>query len=452
MSRRHWGKAKIRATQQQLSRREKRVEFLVTLRAVSGLFEYFMASRYLRGAEGRAEGRSFLRFVIYVAIGGVALGVASLLLSLAIVRGFSQEITEKIVGFGAHIQVGNHFQDEPLNDASSIHSKLMSTNGVTQATAMVEDVVLLRRSEKSIDGVRLLGTNDPPSYLEEHLKEGEFVLTASSSEHPPLVVGASLAQRLGLERGQVVTAFSLREEGENEDSFQLRRPRVKQFEVTGIYETSLSNIDDNFVFTDLNTARRLVGIPTDAVSRFDVTVRDISAVDSVAAQVERKVGFPSSARTIYQLQPYASLFAWVDLQQGIIPLVIGVIVIVAAFNIIGTLLMLILEKTREIGVLQSLGTSQKTIKRLFLSLGLLIGAIGTGIGSTLALALGYIQLRFELIPLPAEAYYMTTAPIELNPIDYVVVGVVTLLLCGAAAYIPARVAARIEPVRAIRFQ
>jgi lipoprotein-releasing system permease protein len=195
-----------------------------------------------------------------------------------------------------------------------------------------------------------------------------------------------------------------------------------------------------------------MGMETGAVSRFDVTVRDISSVDSVAAQLESNLGFPASARTIYQIQPYSSLFAWVDLQQGIIPLVIGVIVIVAAFNIVGTLLMMILEKTREIGVLQSLGASQKMLKRLFLALGLLIGAVGTLFGSALALSLGLIQKQFGIIPLPAEAYYMTTAPIQLNPLDYLVVGGITLLLCCLAAYIPARVAARIEPVRAIRFQ
>jgi len=132
--------------------------------------------------------------------------------------------------------------------------------------------------------------------------------------------------------------------------------------------------------------------------------------------------------------------------------VIGVIVVVSAFNIIGALLMMILEKTREIGVLQSLGASRKTMKRLFLLLGVLIGVVGTVIGESLALVLALLQQRFELIPLPAEAYYMTSAPVELRALDFGLVALVTLTLCGLAAWIPARVAARIEPVRAIRFQ
>ena len=418
---------------------------------MAGRFEALVALRYLRGAEGRAEGRSFLRFITYVAIGGVALGVAALLLSLAIVRGFSQEITEKIFGFGAHIQVRSYVDAQPLENAASLQSTLQSTPGVASAAPVIEEVVLLRQSERSIDGVQLLGTTRAPEYLTQNLTRGSFQLEDSSADNAPLVVGAGLASRLGLAVGDRVTAFSLRDGGSG-GGLQLGRPRVRQFRVTGVFETSLSNIDDNFAFTGLETARSLVGFPRSAVSRFDVTVDDIARVDSIAADLEDAIGFPASARTIYQIQPYASLFAWVDLQQGIIPLVIGVIVIVAAFNIVGILLMIILEKTREIGILQSLGTSQSMLKRLFLSFGLLIGAVGTTLGAGLALLLGYLQQRFAIIPLPQEAYYMTTAPIELNPVDYVVVATVTLLLCGLAAYIPARVAARIEPVRAIRFQ
>jgi len=412
-----------------------------------------MALRYLRGPEGRTEGSGFLRFVMYVAVGGVALGVAALLLSLAIVRGFSQEITDKIVGFGAHIQVASYFQDRPLTNASSLRETIASTKGVTGAASRIESVVLLRKSEQSIDGVRLLGTNAPPDYLKNHMKTGDFRPARSPGDHPPLVVGASLADRFGLDVGQVVTAFSFREQEDGNSQIQLRRPRVKQLVVTGIYETSLANIDDNFAFTTLSSARQLSGLPSGAVSRFDVTVEDYSKADSVAAAIETRVDFPATmAQTIHQIQPYASLFAWVDLQQSIIPLVIGVIVLVGAFNIIGALLMIILEKTREIGILQSLGTSQRALKRLFLTLGLLIGVLGTTIGATLAFTLASLQKQFELISLPAEAYYMSTAPIELHLLDYVVVSGITLALCGLAAYVPARVAARVEPVQAIRFQ
>lgn len=409
-----------------------------------------MSLRYLWGAEGQKEGRSFLRFITYVAIGGITLGVAALLLALAIVRGFSREIENKIVGFGAHIQVTSYVQNEPLKDGASLRSALGRMDGIARVSPVVEQPVLLRHSKDAIDGVVLLGVEEIPSYLQRRLTKGTFDLRQGQDGRPGLVVGKELATRLGLEVGQLVTSFALQKGSSGGGAGGLQPPRVKQFRVAGIYDTSLKNIDDVFVFSGISPARRLGKIPAPSVSRFNVTVDEVSRIDSLAAQVENRFGFPVSARTIYQ--QYAGLFAWVDLQQSIIPLVIGVIVIVAAFNIIGTLLMLILEKTREIGVLKSLGTSGRTLQRLFLLLGLLIGVVGTGIGSALALSLALVQQQFGIISLPAEAYYMTTAPIGLNLLDFVLVGTVTILLCGAAAYIPARVAARVEPVRAIRFE
>lgn len=407
-----------------------------------------MSLRYLWGAEGQSEGRSFLRFITYVAIGGVTLGVAALLLALAIVRGFSREIENKIVGFGAHIQVTNYVQDEPLEDSGSLRSELSATDGVAQVAPVVEQPVLLRHSNDEIDGVVLLGVDHLPSYLDDRLETGGLEQTEGNS--PGLVVGRELATRLGLDVGDLVTAFALQQGGTGDLGGGVQRPRVKQFRVRGIYDTSLQNIDDVYVFGDVDTARWLGNVSPTSVSRFNVTVADRSRIDSLAATIENRFGVPVVARTIYQ--QYAGLFAWVDLQQSIIPLVIGVIIIVAAFNIIGTLLMLILEKTREIGVLKSLGTSGGTLKRLFLMLGLLIGSVGTAIGAGLALSLALLQQQFGIISLPAEAYYMSTAPIGLNPWDFILVAIATILLCGAAAYVPSRVAARVEPVRAIRFE
>lgn len=414
-------------------------------------FESFVALRYLRGAEGRDEGKRFLQFITYVAIGGVAVGVAALLLALAIVRGFSQEIEEKIVGFGAHIHVSSFLQDEALSDASQKQQRLQSLPGVTRAAPVVEGFALLRRSSTAIDGVVLVGVDAPPPYLAAQLTEGAFRLDAPAAL-PSLIVGTQLAERLQVAVGDTVTAFTLRNgaSAPSSSAMQLQRPRVKQFRVSGTYATSLPMVDDLYVFTNLDTARQLAGLSEATVSRFDVTLQDVTRADSVAATIENKFGFPVAAQTIYER--FSGLFAWVNLQEGIVPLVIGVIILVAAFNIVGTLLMLILEKTREIGVLKSLGASQQLIERLFLAFGVFVGGIGTALGAALAAGLGLLQQTYEIIPLPAQAYYMTTAPVELNPVDFVLVAVVSVVLCGLAAYIPARVAARIEPVQSIQFR
>ena len=415
-------------------------------------FERRMALRYLRGARGRAEGRRFLRFITYVAVGGVAVGVAALLLSLSIVRGFSREIQEKVVGFGAHVQVEN-YDDAPLDDADALEAALEAMPHVTAVMPLLQEFILLRRSSEVIDGVLLTGVPALPAFLEGNLVGGTGDLAADAEGRAGVVLGADLARTLGLSVGEVVTAFSLpRGQGMEavQGVFSGLRPRVAQFRVSGIYETSLQDFDALNVYTALGPAQRLLGYDGDTVSRFDLTVDEMPNAAAVAEAVEEKFGFPVIARTIYEVWP--GIFAWVNLQETIIPLVIGVIIIVAAFNIIGTLLMIILEKSREIGVLASMGASPRTLRRLFLWLGLFIGVVGTGTGQVLALVIALLQKRYEIIDLPAEQYYMSTAPVELNALDFVLVGAVALALCTLAAYVPARVAARLDPIRVIRFR
>ena len=406
-----------------------------------------MAMRYLRDL-GKGEGRRFLRFVTYVAVGGVAVGVAALLLSLSILRGFSTEIREKIVGFGAHVQVES-YQDTPITEAGALRQDIASRPHVVDVAPVIQQFILLRRAERQIDGVILWGTDRMPTYLQEQLRSGTGALEPDSMGRGGLVIGQQLAEALSMAIGDVVTAFSMQTAG-LDGTVAGARPRVRQFVVTGIYETSLHNFDELFVFTNSQVARSFLQVPDDAVTRFDVTLDDADYAEVVARAIEDDVGFPIMARTIFEV--YHGLFAWIRLQENIIPVVISVIVLVAAFNIIGTLLMIILEKTREMGVLGSLGTSRQLLRRLFLWLGILIGVLGTAIGSLAALILALIQQRFGVIPLPAEAYYMDTAPIELNPLDFVLVAVVAMILCSLSAYIPARVASRIDPVRAIRFR
>ncbi len=410
----------------------------------SSSFQRFVALRYLRGAQGRDEGRRFLRFVTYVAVGGVAVGVAALLLSLMIVRGFSREIEEKIVGFGAHVRVESYL-DGPLAGADSLVSRLAALPDVVEVTPVVDDFALLR-SKAGIDGAVVSGSPEGShAFLAERVEAGAFSFAPDAAGRPGVVVGRGLAELLGVEVGSQLTAFSMRDVGAGGFS----RPRVRAFHVAGIYETGLADFDEVFAYTDLDAARRLFDYAPDEVTRFELRLDDIERADATAEAITASFGLPVFARSIYQVQQ--NLFAWINLQQSIVPLVIGVIVLVAAFNIIGTLLMVTLEKTREIGIILSMGCPAAGVKRLFVWLGFLIGVVGTVIGSALALGLALLQLRFGIIPLPQEAYYIDTAPVELSAFDFVLVAVVALALCTLSAYIPARVAARTDPIRSIRF-
>ena len=284
--------------------------------------------------------------------------------------------------------------------------------------------------------------------LAEHLIAGDFSFVPDSAGLTGIVIGSQLARLMSLNVGDRVVIFSMNN-GALEQSTNVI-PHAGQFHVNGIYETSFANFDELYVFTSLEAARSLFKYGEDEVTRVDVQLTDMNKAAGVAAELEEAFGFPYLARTIFQV--FRQYFAWVNLQEGIIPLVIGVIIFVAAVNIIGTLLMIMLEKTPEIGILGSMGASARSIKRVFLWLGLLIGAVGLVIGELLALVLALLQMRYSIIPLPEEAYYMKVAPVLLNPMDFIVVGLIALVLCGLASYIPARRAARIIPIRAIRFR
>ncbi len=409
-------------------------------------FKSFIAWRYLRGSQINESGSRFLRFISVVAIGSVALGVATLLLALAVVRGFSQEIEAKIAGFGAHVQVES-IRHTPLKQATELMGRIREQDEVVAVQPVVTEFVLLRRSGQDIDGVGLWGTDRLPDYLQKHLMAGSGNLEPATN--PQLIIGNLLAEKLDLSTGDRVILLSTRNLTNTKNLFQAR-PRLKQFEITGIYETALADFDETYVFTDINTARQLLDYMPDEVTRFDVMLQDVTTAESVSLLLEESLGLGVLARSIFEI--YRGLFAWVDLQEAIIPLVISVLILVAAFNVMGALLMIVLEKTREIGILASMGASRRDIQQLYLRVGFFVGGLGTITGLVLAWGLATIQSHYGIIGLPAEAYYMDTAPVSLHPTDFVLVAVVSLALCLLASYFPARIASRISPLRILRFQ
>lgn len=409
------------------------------------LFERTLALRYLRGAAGRGTDRTFLRFVVLAAIGGVAVGTGALLVATMIVRGFSREIEAKIVGFGQHIEIES-VDGAPLSQADSLARVLSALPHVARVTPAVLDFALLRGpgGEAAVDGAVLWGTSaDEQSFVASHT-QGRFAFTPDSEGRPGLVVGARLAERLGLVVGERVTAFSTR--GVSADT--RARPRVATFYVAGVFETGLGDFDDQFAFADQSRVAALFDYPPDVATRIDVTLDDRSRAASVSEQINVEVGPPLYARPIEEV--YRGLFAWVDLQQQIIPLLMSILTLVAAFNIVGVLLMIVLEKAREIGTVLAMGASRRAVQRLFVTLGLMVGLVGSGLGTLAALLFGVLQSRYRFVPLPADAYFLDAAPIEIRLVDVAVIVVASVVLCTLAAYLPARAAARLEPVRTIR--
>lgn len=384
--------------------------------------------------------------ITYISVGGVALGVATLILALSIVRGFSREIQSKVIGFGAHVQIES-IRDAPLDAFEQIRNTVEDVAGVRSVSPVIQEFILLRRSSLDIDGVSIWGTESVPGYIEQNIQEGNVDLSKPEGGKPGIVIGSRLARSLGAGIGSYLTAFSV---NTAPGISGYSTPRLTQFEVRGLYETSLANFDELYVFVDLAVASSLVEYAPGQVTRLDVRVEDGLDYEIAANRIDEALEFPAIARPITDV--YRSLFAWVKLQESIIPLVISTIVFVAAVNIIGTLLMIILEKTAAMGILASFGATARTRRNIFVRLGVYIGVVGVAVGEMVALVLALIQLQFKVVSLPAEAYYMNTAPIALNPVDFVVVAAITLALCAVSSYIPARYAARVEPLRAIQLR
>ena len=410
----------------------------------NSLFERTIAFRYLLGARG--QGGGFLRFITVAAIGGVAVGTAALLVALAIVRGFSTEIHDKVVGFGQHVQVESYLGD-PLSPVDTLAQQLAAFEGVEHVVPAILEFALFRtRGEQgpAIDGALLWGTSEGVQpFVANRMTQGDFSFVADAADRTGIVLGDELAQRVGASLGTTLTAYATRNLSEG------ARPRATQFHVAGIFNTGLADFDARFAYTSLEAARRFFDYAPDEVTRFDLVLNDISQSNEVAQVITSEIGPPVFARSIYEV--FRHLFAWVSLQESIIPVVISVLVVVAAFNIIGTLLMMTLDKARDIGILLAMGASRRSVRRLFLWLGFFIGVIGSGLGAAIALGFAIIQLRYGVIPLPEEAYYISTAPVELRAIDFFLVPALAIMLCTLAAYFPARAAARLEPIRTIRF-
>ncbi len=374
---------------------------------------------------------------------GVTLGTAALIITLSVLAGFEKEIREKVVAFTSHIQVLG-FQNAPLahyqRSVERVHKEVPGVKSIS-AFAAKEGMI---RSRDAVDGILLKGIDIsggapvPP----QHVVSGSF-LSPEGGGLPQLVIGNKLARRLDATVGDKLVVFAL--PGEGTSSLQ---PRAMQFQLTGIYESGMAEFDDVIALTTLANAQKLFSLEGD-VTGYDVFVSDVAAVDETAKQIESVLGYPHFARTVFQL--YRNLFSWVELQKKLSPILLSLIIVVATVNIIGTILMFVLEKVRAIAILKSLGAGPSLIRRIFMLQGLVIAAAGVALGNALAYACCWIQLHYRLLSLPSDIYYMDSVPILLLPGNFLIVTAVAMFVSFLTTLIPSRAAASMDPITVFRF-
>ena len=400
----------------------------------------FIAVRHLTSRHNKG----FVSFITFIAIIGVALGVASLDITLAILGGFEKTIKENVVSFTAHMQLFAFENDLLPDPALTIQKVIARFPDVLEMAPYLSREGMIR-SNSDIDGVLIKGvdpTNDI-SAAKRRLVEGVYDLEECESGAQRVILGKRLSEKLHARLNDRVLIYAL-----GGSSLSLANTRIMQFEIKGIYETGMADYDGSVIYVNLRNAQRLCQVGK-TVSGFDILVSNTDSLASLAQQIPEYLGYPYYARTMFQ--QYRNLFAWVDLQRIPVLIILALIIIVATVNIIGTLLMMILGKSREIGTLMTLGMQRRNIVRVFLKQGLLIGIVGTILGNLFALVICWLELRYRFFPLPSGIYFMTHVPIVLSIFDFILVSAAAIGMSFLASWIPSRLAAKMDPINLIRF-
>lgn len=379
-----------------------------------------------------------------MAIAGVAIGSAGLLIALSIVHGFKSTINEKIVGFAPHITV-NSFISEQISRADTLQTFLKNIDHNINAQSVITGQVMIQSvSDVSGSAIKGVPVSGDITNLRNYIIDGKYDLSLQETGLHGIILGSALANTIGAGIGDRVTAYAI-----DGMPTPFNTPEISQFTLTGIYQTGLARFDDNFALTNIDPVRRLFDLSSRQASHIEIKVSDTQRIDEINQIIQSNIRFPFDTETIYQR--YRNIFAWVDLQEETIPLVIGVMIIVAAFNLIGTVLMMVLERVRDIGILKTIGAKSRTIRKIFLLEGLFVAVSGLILGIAISLLFYWLQSNFGIIPLSEENYYMSTAPVEPHYTDFLIVSTITIILCALASWLPARVAAKTDPVKVLTF-
>lgn len=400
----------------------------------------FIAYRYLRSGHNRG----FISFITSIAIIGVTLGVASLIITLSILDGFEKTIKQNLVSFTADMQLFG-FSNQVLPAPDRTIKQILEHYAEVTAIAPYVTREAMIRYDENIQGIVVKGV-DPSndiSAAKTKITAGEYDLDDRLSGIQTCILGKRLAEQLGAGIGSRVLLYGL-----GGTTISLSQARIMQMEVRGIYETGMAEFDGTYVYVNIRNAQRLFQIGNN-VSGFDILVSDLGKLETLAHDIPADLGYPYYAQTMYRM--HRNLFTWIELQKKPIPIILGLIIIVATVNIIGTLLMMVMEKASAIGILRALGLGRKRVVQIFLLQGFLIGVAGTILGDIIAYGLCWLELRYRFFPLPSGIYFMTHVPIEMSAFNFAIVSISAVAMCLLSSVLPSRLASTLDPIKILRF-
>lgn len=419
-------------------------------------FELFVARRYLT-ARGKD---TFLSIITLISIGGVAVGVMALVVVISVMNGFEIDLREKILGTTAHITL-LHIGREGIDDYPAAAAKVEKVEGVEAVAPFVFVEGILSSKHDSIGAVIRgvdMASHRKISTIEDKIVEGtmNFDVARKSELEPKLggyvpprygiVLGVELARNLGVDLNDTVTLISSQVIW---NPLAPVPPRLRNFRVVGIFDVGMFEFDSHLAYIDLKTAQEFLGIPG-KVNGLEIRVDDVFEAPAVSARINDAVGLPYFARD--WTVTHEQLWAMLALEKHTMFVILTLIILVAAFNILATLIMIVIEKTREIGIMKAMGATNGAVVRIFILKGFIIGTLGTALGLAAGLGLCHILKKYQFVQLPAEVYALRTLPVVVQPWDVLFICLVALAISVAATIYPAWRAARLEPVEAIQHE
>lgn len=404
-------------------------------------YELAISLRYLQSKRKQ----TFISLITWISIGGVMVGVMALIIVLGVMSGFEQDLRNKILGTNSHVVVLEH-GTRGMGDYQAVLQQVKQVPHVLAATPFIYSQVMLT-SETNVTGVVIRGV-DPQQEgsvtdLERNMREGSLALL--NGEKPAIILGKELARTLQTFVGEEVTVVSPL----GRSTAMGVVPHLKKFQVVGIFDTGMFEYDYNLAYISLREAQRFFNLG-DRITGLEIKVDDIYRAGEIARAIEAQLGYPYWTRDWMEMN--RTLFSALKLEKIAMFVILVLIVLVAAFNIISTLIMMVLEKSRDIAILKSMGATRQSIMKIFMAEGLIIGVTGTLLGVGGGYLIGYLLDKYQFIKLPSDVYHLDRLPVNMQPLDFVLVSVSAILISFLATLYPAWSASRLNPVEVLRYE
>ncbi|HEU5361334.1 MAG TPA: lipoprotein-releasing ABC transporter permease subunit [Candidatus Deferrimicrobiaceae bacterium] len=392
--------------------------------------------------------QTFISIITAISVSGVAVGVMALIIVLAVMSGFEKELKERILGATAHVHVTS--LEGSVADPFALARRVGTMSGVAATSPYIFSQVMISSGTDS-SGAILRGvdvsTIGKVTRLPRDIRVGriEDLGKKTPKDLPGMILGKELAAKLDVSAGGLVEVLVPGGNITPMGAF----PGVARFRVAGLVESGMYEYDSSFAYVSLEEAGRLTGLG-ERVTGIEVKVDDIYEAGQIARKIREELGYPYFAKD--WMQSNRNLFSALKLEKVVMFIILVLIVMVAAFNIISTLIMVVMDKTKDIAVLMTLGATRTMIRKIFALEGLLIGVAGTLAGTILGGLLCYLLRRYQFIRLPSDVYYISTLPVDLSPGILVLVGASSILICFLATLYPSRQASLVDPAEAIRYE